>query len=83
MIFGANIKLLRNRRGRTQEEVSIGMDISRSKLNGYENGHQEPGLETLVLISKYYKVSVDTLLKVDLTKLSESQLGEIERGFDT
>ena len=27
-------------------------------------------------------MSIDTLLKIDITKLSESQLGELERGYD-
>jgi len=36
----------------------------------------------LVSFSKYFNLSIDTLLKVDITKLSESQLGELERGYD-
>jgi phage repressor protein C with HTH and peptisase S24 domain len=42
----------------------------------------QPGIDMLVSFSKYYNVSIDTLLKIDMTKLSESQLGELERGYD-
>src|SRR5690606_26915938 len=81
-LFGPNIKLLRQRRGRSQEEVSIGLDIKRSSYSGYENGSAEPPFDLLVRISEYYKLSIDKLLKEDLTSLSESQLGILERGGD-
>lgn len=80
--FGANIKLLRQRRGRSQEEVAIALDVKRSSYSGYENGSAEPHLDLLIRISEYFKVSVDKLLKHDLTVLSESQLGILERGGD-
>jgi hypothetical protein len=35
-----------------------------------------------VRLSEYFKISVDKLLKDDLTALSESQLGVLERGGD-
>jgi transcriptional regulator with XRE-family HTH domain len=82
MYFADNIKFLRKRRGRTQDEASVGLGLKRSTLSGYENGVAEPGIEVLVSFSSYFNVSVDTLLKVDITKLSESQLGELERGYD-
>lgn len=80
--FGSNIKLLRGRRGRSQEEVAIGLDVKRSSWSGYENGTAEPPFDLLVRISNYFKVSIDKLLKEDLTQLSESQLGILERGGD-
>lgn len=80
--FGPNLKLLRARRGRSQEETAIGLDVKRSSWSGYENGSAEPQLDLLVRISSYFKVSLDKLLKDDLTLLSESQLGILERGGD-
>lgn len=82
MYFTSNIKFLRKRRGRTQDEVAAALNLKRSTLSGYENGVAQPGIEILVSFSGYFSMSVDTLLKVDMTKLSESQLGELERGYD-
>ena len=81
-LFGSNIKLLRQRRGRSQEEVAAGLDIKRSSYSGYENGTAEPSFDLLVRMSEYFKVSIDKLLKDELTALSESQLGILERGGD-
>jgi transcriptional regulator with XRE-family HTH domain len=80
--FGPNIKLLRGRRGRSQEETAIALDVKRSSWSGYENGSAEPSLDLLVRFSGYFKVGLDKLLKDDLTLLSESQLGILERGGD-
>lgn len=80
--FGSNIKLLRKRRGRTQEEVAFALGMKRPTLSGYENGVAQPGLDALVLFSKHFNVSIDTLVKSDLSTLAESQLRQLERGYD-
>ncbi len=83
MFFASNIQLLRKRRRRTQEVVAQELNISRSSLNSYEHGIiANPSVEALIAFSKYFRISIDTLIKVDLVKLSESQLSELERGFD-
>jgi len=82
MYFTSNIKFLRKRRGRTQDELAVALNLKRSTLSGYENGVAQPGIEILVSFSGYFNMSIDTLLKIDLMKLPESQLGELERGYD-
>ena len=81
MYFTSNIKFLRKRRGRTQDEVAAALNLKRSTLSGYENGVAQPGIDILVSFSKYFNMSIDTLLKIDMTKLSESQLGELFAQF--
>jgi len=82
MYFTSNIKFLRKRRGRTQDDVAAALNLKRSTLSGYENGVAQPGIDILVSFSGYFNMSIDTLLKIDMTSLSESQLGELERGYD-
>ncbi|MCU0472484.1 MAG: helix-turn-helix domain-containing protein [Bacteroidales bacterium] len=82
MYFAANIKFLRKRRDRTQDDVAVALNLKRSTLSGYENGVAQPGIEILVSFSRYFNMSIDTMLKIDMSKLSESQLGELERGYD-
>jgi transcriptional regulator with XRE-family HTH domain len=80
--FSSNIKLLRKRRGRTQDDVAFVLDMKRSTLSGYENEVAQPGIEALLAFSKYFGISLDTLLKVDLLKLSQSELSQLEKGYD-
>lgn len=82
MYFTTNIKLLRKRRQRTQDDVAQALKMKRSTLSGYENGVAEPNLQTVMAFSEYFGVAIDTLVKTDLTALSNSQLSELERGFD-
>lgn len=82
MYFTSNIKFLRKRRGRTQDDIAVALNLKRSTLSGYENGVAQPGIEILISFSRYFNMSIDTLLKIDISKLSESQLGELERGYD-
>jgi transcriptional regulator with XRE-family HTH domain len=80
--FGPNIKLLRKRRGRTQEDLAFSLNMKRPTLSGYENGVAQPGLDALVAFSRFFNVSIDTLVKTDLSGLAESQLSQLERGYD-
>ncbi len=82
MYFDSNIKLLRKRRKRTQDEVAEALRMKRSTLSGYENRVAQPGIDVLLQFSEYYRIAVDTLLRVDLSKLSETQLRQLENGED-
>jgi transcriptional regulator with XRE-family HTH domain len=83
MQFNNNIKILRKRRSRTQDEVAFALEMKRSTLSGYENGVAQPNMDALIRFSEYYGVAIDTLIRVDLTQLPESQFSQLERGYDT
>lgn len=82
MYFNSNIKFLRKHRNRTQDDLAFALNMKRSTLSGYENGVAEPNLEALVAFSKYFGIAIDTLVKVDLSTISPSQLSQLERGYD-
>jgi transcriptional regulator with XRE-family HTH domain len=82
MFFGNNLKFLRKRKKRTQDEVAAALDIKRSTLNNYENGISGPSMTSLIALSDYFQVAIDTLLRVDMSQLRESQLYELEHGQD-
>ncbi|MDH2858865.1 helix-turn-helix domain-containing protein [Bacillus cytotoxicus] len=60
--FAANIKLLREERGLTQQQVADKMTLSRSRVNSHENAISAPDLDTLVQYANFYDVSTDFLL---------------------
>ena len=82
MYFDSNIRFLRGRKKLTQDQLSIALGVNRSTLNNYENGISGPSIQSLVILSDYFHVAIDTLLRVDLAKLRESQLYELEHGQD-
>jgi transcriptional regulator with XRE-family HTH domain len=82
MHFSTNLKLLRKRKGKTQDDVAFTLNMKRSTYSGYENRVAEPGMDILLILSSYFNIAVDTLLKVDLNRLSETQLYQLEHGSD-
>ncbi len=83
MYFNSNIRILRQRKKRTQEILAGEMGLTRSTLNSYESGTIiNPTIEALIAFSDYFKMSIDTLIKVDLFNLSEAKLRDLELGHD-
>ncbi|HEX4886800.1 MAG TPA: LexA family transcriptional regulator [Luteibaculaceae bacterium] len=81
MHIHSNLKILRTRRGRTQAELAEALGMTRSQIAGYEHAIN-PTIDALLKLSDYFQVTVDTLLKADLSNYSEFQLSEIDRGMD-
>jgi transcriptional regulator with XRE-family HTH domain len=71
-IAGQNLKYLRKLRGWTQEEFAARLGIKRSLLGAYEEERAEPRLEVLETISDMFKLTLDELLRKEL---SESKSG--------
>jgi transcriptional regulator with XRE-family HTH domain len=65
--FGYNIKFLRKRKKLTLVEMSALTGISKSALSDYENNKSTPGLEILRVFSSFFEVSIDDILKSDMT----------------
>lgn len=74
---------MRERKKFSQELTASALGVKRTTLNNYENGYAEPNLQLLVAFSEFYRISVDTLINVDLSIRSENQLAELESGNDS
>lgn len=84
LFFHSNVRFLRERRRLSQEDFSQLLDISRTKLQAIEVGRtQNPTAVDLINFSEYFKISIDNLMKVDLQKLTEFSLRELEAGNDS
>lgn len=82
MYLSSNIKFLRTRRRWTQNDLADRLSTNRSAINNYENETAFPPIALLLALSDLLVVSIDTLIRIDLSKLSESQLFALEHGSD-
>ena len=73
MTIGSNLKSLRKRKKLSQEEVAKALNLYRSTYSGYENGVAQPNLENLILLSDFYQVSTDFLLRDNFENYTESE----------
>ena len=72
-----NLKHLRHLKGVTQETLADDLRVPRSRISSYEEGRSAPTIEMLILISDYFKLPIDILLRNDLTKATASSFIEI------
>lgn len=61
-IFGDNLRLLRINNNLTQKELGLKMNKTEGAIGLYEQGRREVDFETLLFLSKFFKVSIDYLL---------------------
>jgi len=72
-----NIYFLRKLRGLTQEKLAEGLDITRSRIGSYEEGRSDPGIEVLILLSNFFKLPIDALIRHDLSRSDNKSFIEI------
>lgn len=78
-LFGKNIKKIRSVRGLTQAQLADSIDVSRGVISSYEEGRAEPKIETILKTAEVFNLSIDQLLKTNLTvnQLSGFSIPEI------
>lgn len=83
IFFNTNLKILRERKKLSQENLALYLGITRAKLAALEAGNTKaPQPEDYLRISDFFKISIDTLLKIDLRLLGELKIRELEAGQD-
>lgn len=61
-MFGKRLKLLRERNGKSQQEVAEAINVARATISRYESGlRDKPTLPRLKGLSDYFGVSIDFL----------------------
>lgn len=70
---------LRKKSGLSQEQLAEQINVSRQAISKWESGSAFPESEKLIIISKYFGVSVDYLLKDEVeddTKTANNEAGK-------
>mgnify|MGYP003529902888 CR=1 FL=1 len=79
-----NLRFLREEKGVTQQVLADILNMTRVKYASYESKiNKNPPIEDLIRISTYFKISIDSLLKVELQTLSKQHYKELQDGNDS
>jgi transcriptional regulator with XRE-family HTH domain len=73
-VAGQNLKYLRKLRGWTQEEFAAKLGIKRSLLGAYEEERAEPRIEVLEVVGDMFKLTLDELLRRELSDVKGNYL---------
>ena len=57
------LREIRKKKGYSQLKVSMDLSISREALSFYENGKRSPDIQMLLILSDYFDVSIDYLIR--------------------
>jgi transcriptional regulator with XRE-family HTH domain len=66
--LGKNLRYLRKQMSKTQSEIASLIKKGQTTIGNWENGISEPNLDELLVISNFFDISLDTLIKVDLAE---------------
>jgi len=66
-MLAANLKYLRQKTKISQKDLAEAMDLPRTTLGDYERGKTEPNVAMLVQIADHFDVSLDHLLRTNLS----------------
>ena len=77
MNFNEKLIKLRKERGLSQDELGAAVGVSRQTISKWELAQSYPDFQKLVLLSDYFKISLDTLVKdIDVEDVRDKNLNE-------
>lgn len=62
------MRYLRKQLSKTQSEIASLIKKGQTTIGNWENGISEPNLDELLIISNFFDIPLDTLVKVDLAE---------------
>ena len=71
MELGEQLKTHRQRAQMSQEELADHIYVSRQTISNWENNKTYPDVNSLVLLSEVFQVSLDKLIKGDIDAMKE------------
>ena len=71
MELGNHIKHYRNEKGLSQEELAERVYVTRQSISNWENNKNYPDINSLVLLSEVFEISIDNLIKGDLEQMKK------------
>lgn len=77
-LYSENIKYLRIKKDVSQQLVANAIAIPRPRYAKYEDGKNFPPPDTLLALSKFFAMSIDLLLSVDVRKIPSGDLLKLE-----
>ena len=82
MELGKQIRRYRNERSFSQETLAEKVYVSRQTISNWENGKSYPDVNSLVLLSEAFEVSLDKLIKGDVENMKEQINREDQQIFN-
>ena len=75
MKFNEKLLEMRKKQGLSQEELGMELQVSRQTISKWEAGQSYPDFQRLVMLSDYFNITLDELIKnIDVQDIRERNL---------
>lgn len=75
MKFNEKLVSIRKKQGLSQEELGMELQVSRQTISKWETGQSYPDFQSLVMLSDYFGMSLDELVKdIDVQDIRDKNL---------
>ena len=82
MKFNEKLLELRKKKGLSQEELGRELNVSRQTISKWESGQSYPDFEKLVLLSDFFELTLDELMKdIDVQDIKEKNNHSIDISY--
>lgn len=82
MELGKQIKKYRNELSLSQDVLAEKIYVSRQTISNWENDKSYPDVNSLLLLSEVFQVSIDNLIKGDIEEMKEQIKAEDKKEFE-
>lgn len=74
-MLSENIKAIRKAKGLSQQELAIKLNVVRQTISKWEQGQSYPDFQRLVMLSDYFDMTLDELVKdIDVQDIRDKNL---------
>ena len=81
MKFNEKLVSIRKKQGLSQEELGMELQVSRQTISKWETGQSYPDFQSLVMLSDYFGMSLDELVKdIDVQDIRDKNLTDEKVG---
>ena len=75
MKFNEKLLEIRKKQGLSQEELGMELQVSRQTISKWESGQSYPDFQRLVMLSDYFNITLDELVKgIDVQDVREKNM---------
>lgn len=83
MALSEKLYTLRKKSGLSQEQLAEQLGVSRQAISKWESGQSVPESDKLIVISSYFKVTLDYLLKEDDEQQDIPKVSQVDNSLQT
>ena len=77
--LASNLRYLRKKTNKTQDSIALEVNRKNTTISNWENDLNDPSVDELLILSSIFEISIDDLIKTDLSKGNLKEKGRASK----